>query len=156
MTTRQHVAESDCERIRPGLIGQPANTISSLAFVAAAVPIWRLARSPRSRAWKLVAAALAFEGVGSVAYHGPGGRWSKTIHDIGIVALVGAFAAVLRAEPRTATPTPVAATLGATAGALHVLSRTGGPLCSCNSRVQGHAIFHVLAAAATVATAKRR
>ena len=156
MSSPRHVAESDCERIRPGLIGQPANTISSLAFIAAAVPIWRLARVPRSAAWKLVAAALVFEGVGSVAYHGPGGRWSKAVHDIGIVGLIAAFAAVLRDEPRTAAPTPVAATLGASAAALHVLSRTGGPLCSCNSRLQGHAVFHVLAAAATVATANRR
>jgi hypothetical protein len=156
VTAPRHVAESDCERIRPGLIGQPANTISSLAFVAAAIPIWRIGRPPRSRAWKLVAAALAFEGVGSVAYHGPGGRLSKAIHDIGIVALTGAFSAVLRDEPHTATPTPVAAALGMSAAALHTLSRTGGPLCSCNSPVQGHAVFHLLAAASMVATAKRR
>jgi len=103
-----------------------------------------------------VAAALAFEGIGSVAYHGPGGRGAKAVHDIGLIALLVAFVAVLRDEPRTATPTPIAATLGLSAAALHLLSRTGGPLCSCNSRVQGHAIFHVLAAAATVAAAKRR
>ncbi|MBA2608012.1 MAG: hypothetical protein H0U92_03650 [Actinobacteria bacterium] len=156
MRAREHAAVSDCERVRPGLIGQPANAASSLAFVVAAVPIWRLARSPRSGAWKLVAAALAFEGIGSVAYHGPGGRISKAIHDIGIVGLAAAFAAVLRDEPRSAKPSPIAATLGAGAAALHAFSRTGGPLCSCNSAVQGHAIFHLLAAAATVAAAKRR
>lgn len=153
--TRRHVAESDCERIRPGFIGQPANTISSLAFVVAAIPLWRLARSGRARSWKLVALALAFEGVGSAAYHGPGGRFSKFVHDIGIVGLVGAFAAVARDEPRLLKPTPIATSLGASAAAMHVLSRTGGPLCSCNSKVQGHAIFHVLAAAATVARARR-
>ena len=103
-----------------------------------------------------LALALAFEGVGSVAYHGPGGKLSKAVHDIGILGLLAAFAAVLRDDRRALQPTPVAATLGASAAALHVLSRTGGPLCSCNSKVHGHAIFHVLAAAATVAAAKRR
>lgn len=150
-----HVAESDCERIRPGLIGQPANTLSSLSFVAAAIPIWKLAGSGRSRGWKLVAAALVFEGIGSVLYHGPGGKFSKFIHDIGLVALAASFAAVVRDEPGVLKPTPVATSLGVSAAALHVLSRTGGPLCSCNSRVQGHAIFHVLAAAATVARSRR-
>lgn len=147
------VADSDCERIRDGFITQPANTVSSLAFILAAIPIWR---TSRSLGWKLVALALAFEGVGSVAYHGPGGKLSKAVHDIGILGLLAAFAAVLRDDRRALQPTPVAATLGASAAALHVLSRTGGPLCSCNSKVQGHAIFHVLAAAATVAAAKRR
>ena len=40
--------------------------------------------------------------------------------------------------------------------ALHTLSRTGGPLCSCRSPLQGHAVFHALAAAALVAAADRR
>ncbi len=147
--TEGHVAVSDCERIRPGLIGQPANAASSLAFVIAAVPLWR-----RGRAWKSVAAALAFEGVGSVAYHGPGGRAAKFVHDIGIFALLVAFATVVRENPRVLRPRPLKSALAVSAFALHALSRTGGPLCSCNSRVQGHAIFHVLAAAAVVATAR--
>ena len=29
------LAESDCEHCRPGAISQPANTVSSLAYVAA-------------------------------------------------------------------------------------------------------------------------
>jgi hypothetical protein len=138
-----HVAVSDCERIHDGWIAQPANTASSLAFVAAAVPLWR-----RGGAWKAVAAALAFEGVGSVAYHGPGGRVSKAIHDVGIVLLAAAFIPLAR----VLRPRPLSSALGASAITLHALSRTGGPLCSCNSKLQGHAVFHVLAAAAIVAT----
>ena len=151
MSQPAHVAASDCERIRPGLIGQPANTLSSLAFVAAAVPLWR-----RGRAWKTVAAALAFEGLGSVAYHGPGGTAAKFVHDIGIVGLLAAFGTVARDDPRSLRPRPlpVALTLGAVA--LHALSRTGGPLCSCRSPLQGHAVFHVLAAAALAAAAEHR
>ncbi len=148
MNAAAHVAASDCERVRPGLIGQPANTASSLAFVLAAVPLWR-----RGGAWKSVAAALAFEGLGSVAYHGPGGRAAKFVHDIGILGLLVALAGVVRENPRVLRPRPLATALALSAFALHTLSRTGGPLCSCNSRLQGHAVFHVLAAAAVVATA---
>ena len=153
---RRHAALSDCEEIRPGWLGQPANALSSLAFVAAAVPIWRVSRRPGRRAWALVAAASAFEGIGSVLYHGPGTRSGKVVHDVGLVALVAATAAVAIEDPAGARPTPVATGLTLAAVAVHTLSRTGGPLCSCKSPLQGHAIFHVLAATATVAAAHRR
>ena len=51
---------------------------------------------------------------------------------------------------------PRTAALTAAAVALHTLSRTGGPLCSCRSPLQGHAVFHVLAAAALAAAAEQR
>lgn len=149
------MAASDCERIRPGPIGQPANTVSSLAFVIAAVPIARRARDRRSVAWASVAASAALEGIGSVAYHGPGGRLAKSVHDIGLVALIASMATA-RLSERPLRVRPRAAALGAAAAALHALSRTGGPLCSCNSRLQGHAVFHVLAAAALVAASPPR
>jgi hypothetical protein len=142
-----HVAASDCERIRPGLIGQPANAASSLAFIAAAVPIWARADGAR-KSWRWVAAALAFEGVGSVAYHGPGGRIAKFVHDVGLLLIGLAFARVARDDPGSLRPRPSTTALALAAVALHTLSRTGGPLCSCDSRLQGHAVFHVLAAAA--------
>lgn len=153
---RRHAALSDCEEIRPGFLGQPANALSSLAFVAAAVPIWKVSRRPGRRAWALVAAASAFEGIGSVLYHGPGTRAGKVVHDIGLVTLVAAVAAVVADDPTSTRPTPVATGLTAAAITMHTLSRTGGPLCSCRSPIQGHAIFHLLAAGATVAAAHRR
>jgi hypothetical protein len=156
VSARAHVAIDDCEQIRPGRIGQPANTISSLAFVAAAVPIARAARRRRQPAWHWVAAATAFEGVGCVAFHGPGGTGSKRLHDVGLVALTAALGVAIGREGRAVSPRPVAAGLGAAAVALHALSRTGGPLCSCRSPLQGHAVFHVVAAAALVAAAERR
>lgn len=149
---RAHAAVGDCERIRPGLIGQPANTVSSLAFVAAAVPIARHGRRAGSRAWLAVAAAAAIEGLGSVGYHGPGGRVAKAVHDGGLVALAAALAAALGAEPGPPTVRPQTVILSASAIALHALSRTGGPLCSCDSRLQGHAVFHLVAAAALAST----
>lgn len=147
---RPHVAASDCERIRPGLVGQPVNTVSSLAFVAAALPIGRRARDTRSPAWGAVAAATALAGIGSVAYHGPGGRLSKAVHDAGIGALVATIT-LARLTERPVQVRPRAGALTAGAFTLHALSRTGGPLCSCDSRLQGHALFHLLAAAAVLA-----
>jgi hypothetical protein len=153
----RHVAEGDCEVIRPGLVGQPANTISSLAFVAAAVPISRAARRQGRRAWTAVAVATAVEGLGSVAYHGPGGCWAKRLHDGGLVALVGALGVAVGQEGgRPWRGRPLTAALGTAAAGLHALSRTGGPLCSCRSPLQGHAVFHVLAAAALAAAAEHR
>jgi hypothetical protein len=150
------VAASDCERIRPGLVGQPANAISSLAFVATALPIVRAARRRRRPAWLAVAAAAAVEGVGSVAYHGPGGRRAKRLHDAGIVALVATIAVAVAADGSPIAPRPRTAALTVGAVALHTLSRTGGPLCSCHSPLQGHAVFHLLAAAALAAAAEQR
>lgn len=152
----KHVAVSDCEQIRPGLVGQPANTVSSLAFVAAAVPIARAARRRGRPAWLAVAAATAIEGLGSVAYHGPGGRQAKRLHDAGIVALVATLAVAVAADGTPVHHRPRTAGLTAAAVALHALSRTGGPLCSCRSPLQGHAVFHVLAAAALASAAEQR
>jgi hypothetical protein len=154
--TASHVATSDCEAIRPGLIGQPANTLSSLAFVAAAVPIARAARRRGRRGWLAVALAAAAEGAGSVAYHGPGGRAAKHMHDAGLVALVLTVSVAMAREGQAARVGPRTAGLAIAAVALHSLSRTGGPLCSCHSPLQGHAVFHVLAAAALAAAAEQR
>lgn len=84
-----HVAAADCERCRPGLVAQPANTVSSLAFVAAAGPL--LARR-RDRAGRLVAATAVAAGLGSVAYHGPGTAAGRYLHDAGLIAMLGAMA----------------------------------------------------------------
>ena len=156
MSRSRLVAASDCEAIRPGLISQPANTVSSLAFVAAALPIARAARRRHQPAWTGVAVASAIEGLGSIAYHGPGGRGAKALHDGGLVALAIALGIAVGQEGRSVAVRPVTAALTGSAVLLHALSRTGGPLCSCHSRLQGHAVFHALAAAALVAAAEQR
>lgn len=83
-----HVAAADCERCRPGLVAQPVNTVSSLAFVVAGVPLVR-GRRPVTRAvgWAAVAA-----GLGSVAYHGPGTTLGRYAHDASLLALLGLMA----------------------------------------------------------------
>src|SRR5688500_16268973 len=90
---------SDCERCRPGFVTQPANTVSSLAYVAAGLAMLRgsdqtgpVRSTDRALAWATVAS-----GVGSVAYHGPGGTVSRYAHDAGLIALLG-FIALSDAE----------------------------------------------------------
>jgi len=80
---------SDCEALRSGWLAQPANAVSSLAYVAAGVwLLWRATRSGSARAMLVAAgAAMVGVGVGSVAYHGPQPDWARTLHDGSIVWL---------------------------------------------------------------------
>lgn len=93
MTAAAHAALGDCEALVNSALGawQPANTVSSLAFVAAG--LWVLRRSvtgPRGRRRFAVglAAALVAVGVGSAAFHGPGTTAARWAHDVSIVALL--------------------------------------------------------------------
>jgi len=86
------VAASDCERIRPGLITQPVNTATSLAYVVAGGAVAIRARQAQRAGHGVafagpLAGALVLNGLGSVAYHGPGGRAGKWLHDTGLVAV---------------------------------------------------------------------
>ncbi len=98
------IGESDCETIGGGLLAQPANAISSLAYVAvAAWLVWwtrRLAGLERAMAW-IYAVVLALVGVGSVAFHGPMPPWAKLAHDLPIAAigLVVVMVALVRTDP---------------------------------------------------------
>lgn len=84
-TGERFTAASDGERVRPGLIGQPVNTVTSLAYVVAGA--WIARRRQEAPLAAPAAAALALNGVGSVAYHGPGGRTGKWLHDTGLAAV---------------------------------------------------------------------
>ncbi|CAN5505666.1 hypothetical protein BH10ACT1_BH10ACT1_11600 [soil metagenome] len=198
-----HVAASDCERCRPGLVAQPANTASSLAYVATGALAVRAARRrPKGRpseaalGWATVAA-----GLGSVAYHGPGTTFGRYVHDASLLAMLGLVAladaelvagstapqaavvavplvAAAAAHPATSMLAQVAAGVAAAVGEglrmratpatgarlrwrqaeawvagggamLHLLGRTGGPLCRPDSLLQPHSAWHV-ATASTV------
>lgn len=192
---------SDCEQIRPGFLRQPVNALSSLLYLVAAAGIVAEAETrpvaERTR-MRRFAIAVAMNGIGSVAYHGPGGRGARWMHDFGVVAslllMASADGAELgyelvpdwlalpvaagftaygpvsepaqlvagvsfasaevgraRAHRRRGLPgrrrrfgVP-AVSLGV-AGALHVLSRTGRPLCRPDSLLQGHAAWHAITA----------
>ncbi len=83
-----HVAESDCERCRPGLVAQPVNTLSSLAYVVAGADLLRRRDRDRAFAWAMIGV-----GIGSVAYHGPGGRAGRWLHDATLLSMLGLLVA---------------------------------------------------------------
>jgi hypothetical protein len=196
------LATSDCERCRPGLVSQPMNTASSLAYAVAGAGLLAVARRRPMRrrpatttlGWSLVAV-----GAGSIAYHGPGGVVGRWAHDASLLAMTGLIAladvheelgtapapaevaavsavAAVAAHPCTSGAAQVATAAGALGAEIHraialgdadggrhgvlatalfaaglvlqVLGRTGRPLCRPDSRLQAHAAWHVLSAAA--------
>jgi hypothetical protein len=133
---------SDCEALHDGWLGQPVNTLSSLAYVAACAYVLRRNGPPGA------ALGLGAVGVGSVLYHGPMPPGAEAAHDGSIALLAGAVALVAwrrRSLPRP--PAPALVALGA-AVAVNLLSRTGAPLCEPGSLAQGHGAWHVLSATA--------
>ena len=82
---------SDCERIGQGLLAQPANTLSSLAYVlAGTLLLWRAfaGRSQPRVACFVYAMAVIGVGIGSVAFHGPMPAWGRFAHDFSIAAVL--------------------------------------------------------------------
>ena len=145
-----HIAVSDCERIRPGLIAQPVNTVSSLAYCAAGAWVLRRPRSLRRVALGISAIAA---GVGSVAYHGPGGRAGKLVHDSSAAALAGTIAIAFATGPASLRRRLVTLGCLGAGAAVHASSRSDRVLCRPDSILQGHALWHALGAAAVLTVA---
>jgi hypothetical protein len=85
------VGGSDCEHIGGGLLAQPANTLSSLAYVVAGVLLFWRAFAGRSQpriACVVYAVTVVGVGVGSVAFHGPMPVWGRFAHDLSIAAVL--------------------------------------------------------------------
>jgi hypothetical protein len=137
-------AMADCERIHDGLLSEPLNTLSSLTYVAAGAWVWRHNR--------LHGTALVAVGVGSVAYHGPGGSGARWLHDATIVLLAAVVAVAAQRIARGVRAQPGVALCAAGALALalplQLFGRSGGPLCRPNAILQAHAGWHVLSATA--------
>lgn len=145
------MAESDCERFRSGWLAQPANAISSLAYVA--VGIWLLLRA-RGRPG-LVAGGLGMitAGLGSLAYHGPQPSWGHIVHDAAVVALAAIMAKVVIAPLFRSSTRPLALTAFrkaavwlAPAVAAYIAGRSGSPFCFPATLWQPHAAWHALSA----------
>jgi hypothetical protein len=142
----------DCERLHDGLIAQPVNTASALAYVA--VGAWLLGR--RQPVFGL---AVAAAGIGSVDYHGPGSPAARLLHDGGLYAVAGYVAwhevarrvGRIRLPPgrRAAYRLAVAAT--AAGAACWWAGRTASRWCDPDSLLQPHAAWHLLGAAALAA-----
>jgi hypothetical protein len=133
---------SDCEVLHDGLLGQPVNALSSLAYIAAGLYVFRRGGPAAT------AVALGAVGAGSVLYHGPMPPGAEAMHDGSIAALLAA-AAVVAWRRRSFPRPPAVAVLALGAGiVVNVLTRTGAPLCRPDSLAQGHALWHVLTAVA--------
>jgi len=83
------VGAGDCEAIRDGLLHQPANAVSSLAFLVAAAWIaWRAYKVRSERAeLTVLAACVAANGLGSFGFHGPFGASFRWFHDLAALSI---------------------------------------------------------------------
>ena len=159
----------DCERLRDGLIAQPVNTASALAYVA--VGAWLIGRglrpggagrsSPGQPRTVAFGVAVAAAGIGSVDYHGPGSPAARLLHDGSLYLVVGmvAWHEVARRAGRGRPPPGRRAAyrlaLAATAAgaACWWAGRTASPWCDPDRLLQPHAAWHLLGAAALAAWA---
>jgi hypothetical protein len=153
---------SDCEQAVAGLLTQPVNALSSLAFIPAGVltVVAALRVTGRLRLHLSVyAGTLIGVGVGSFAYHGPQPTWAGPTHDGSI--LLAVVCAILLAATSGRPHNRVwrtragrlSAALVAAALAAYAAGRTGSPLCDPDSRIQLHAVWHVLIAGSALALA---
>jgi hypothetical protein len=145
------LAESDCERLQSGLLAQPVNALSSLAYVA--VGLWLLRRSRGQGTLVAVGIAMLGAGQGSFAYHGPQPGWAHVVHDGSALILVALIAgATVWHTARASTRRLVfnawkaAAPWTVLAVAAYVAGRSGSPWCRPSSIWQPHAAWHVLSA----------
>jgi len=79
------LGDSDCEFLDSGLLVQPMNAVSSLAYsvVGAAIVAWAFSVSGHNRLVRIVFGVLMIAtGIGSVMFHGPQGLGSQFLHDI--------------------------------------------------------------------------
>jgi len=83
------MGDSDCEFVESGLLVQPANAVSSVAYslIGAAIVVWAFRVSGHDRVVRTVFGVLMIAtGVGSVMFHGPQGWGSQFLHDITFLA----------------------------------------------------------------------
>jgi hypothetical protein len=151
---------ADCEAVRDALLAQPANTVSSLAYLVAAASLVLTRRRAGRQAHGLVA-AVVFVGIGSAAFHGDGGTAARLLHDgaVALLVLTGGITVAREWRPRNLRPDAVDAVgLAALVGGVvvYLRSRTGGPWCDPDALLQGHALWHVATAVALAALGRAR
>lgn len=139
-------SSSDCEAIGEGLLRQPANTLSALALVAVGVGLATSIGRPK----RLVGIGAATAGTTSALAHATFHPVALTADAVGvIVALLFVGGGVVTADSLDWLPVGSAGALAAIGVAVWAFSRTGGPLCNPDAAIGGHAVWHLLAAAAT-------
>jgi hypothetical protein len=79
-----------CERVAPGLWGEPVNSLSNLALLVAAVLVWRLAAG--SRAGRLLAVLIGLVFVASTAFHLLATRWAAVGDSVAVLVFMLVYA----------------------------------------------------------------
>jgi hypothetical protein len=108
-----------CERLAPGLWGEPANALSNLAFIIAAVALWRLqleagsALARRALSIRLLPLSVFLVGVFSALFHTLATRWAALLDTLFILIYCCVF---LYAFVRHALPAPWWTALAVAAG----------------------------------------
>lgn len=124
------IGETDCEAITEGLLAQPVNALSSVAYIIAG--LWLVSRAVRNRAAETVTQivfglTLSGVGAGSFAFHGPMPPGARLVHDLTIAAV---FAVILARGVgslwRWSEPSVVAGFIGITAAAGAVMALSPG------------------------------
>jgi hypothetical protein len=135
----------DCETVLDSFLGQPVNSLTTIAFLVGGIVIWALTRR------RILATAMVATGLGSFLFHGPMPRVSQLAHDATLWFLVATVAVTIVADFRSTGawqhlmgPTALAATVAL----IGRLGATGEPLCDPDSIWQPHGLWHVGAATA--------
>ncbi len=77
-----------CERVEPGLLAEPLNAVTNLAFIIAAIFIWRLLGSQRLPLARCLTAILFLIGIGSGLFHTFATRWAAMADVLPIAAFI--------------------------------------------------------------------
>jgi hypothetical protein len=85
-----------CERVAPGLWGEPFNSLSTLAFLLAAVLVWRLAAG--SRAGRLPAVLIGLVFAASTVFHLVATRWAAVGDSAAVLVFVLVYAVLFVRE----------------------------------------------------------
>jgi hypothetical protein len=108
-----------CERLAPGLWGEPADALSNVAFLLAAIALWRLQARVRADGRTVpgdirVLASLVFlVGVGSFLFHTLATRWAGLVDTLFILIFCCAFLfAFLRQAAATTAWVALATSVG--------------------------------------------
>jgi hypothetical protein len=88
------IGETDCETIGSGILAQPVNAVSSLAFsVFGLVLLFSMSRydGPERVNRLIIGILMIATGIGSVLFHGPQGSASHFLHDVTILLTMTAI-----------------------------------------------------------------
>ncbi len=75
-----------CERVAPGLWGEPLNSLGNLAFLVAAVLVWRLAAG--HRVGRVLAGLIGLVFAASTVFHLVATRWAGVADSVSILVFV--------------------------------------------------------------------